>query len=195
MGLVELLDQIRAEHLDELLSAIEEKSLLPATRVITEPALRLDDGTLAIEGELQLPARIDFAVLQGDTPTELLNVESDTMLAFDAVEFDWGKTLHVEMGAFAWHGFPITMPDDPSYNWVPLQEWFWKWFHDEDEEEDDPDLLGAVHFLSDPVLQDDVIEFSVDLGSAPVAAFEEMLDAFATAGVTLCAIGQVVGKT
>ncbi len=194
MGLVELLDQIRDDYLDQFLAAIEEKQSLPGVRVVSEPSLRAEDGSLAVDGAWQLPVRTDIAVLQNEELSDIFNVGNGSLVEFEPVEFDWSKTLHVEMGPFAWHGFTVTMPNEPTYDWSALQEWYWKWF--QDDEVDDPEaplLLGAVHSMSEPAIQEDVIEFSFDLGSAPIAAFEEMLDALATAGVTLCAIGNVPG--
>ncbi len=191
MGLVELLEQIRGNYVDQWLAAIDEKAAEPGLRVVAEPVWRLQDGMLAVEGEMQLPLRSDLAVLEGDALTDMLNVPGADGPPFDPVEFDWGKTLHVEMGPFAWESFTITIPADPAYNWAPLQDWFWNWFHDEADGALAPDFLGAVHFLSDPTPGDDIVQFAVDLGSAPVAAFEDMLDAFSASGVTLCAIGSV----
>lgn len=195
MGLVELLDQIRSEYINQLVATIDEKQAIPGTRIIAEPALRGEDGRVVVEGLLQLPVRTDVAVLQDDQLTDMFNVDTGSMLAFDAVEFDWGKTLHVEMGPFAWQGLAITMPDDPAYVWIPLQDWFWKWFNEDEGDSASAELLEAVHFLSDPVSEGDVVQFAVDLGSAPVAAFEEFLDAISASGVSLCAIGEVQGAS
>jgi hypothetical protein len=197
MDLVELLDQIRDDYLDQFLTTIEEKQSQKGVRIISEPSLRNEDGTLAVEGAWEFPVRTDIAVMQNDELSDVFNVVKDSLVDFEPVEFDWGKTLHVELGPFAWQNVTITMPNDPVYDWTALQEWFWKWFQDDDDvDDDDPEaaiLLGAIHSLSDPVVQDDVVEFTLDLGSAPIAAFEELLDAFAAAGVTLCAIGNVPG--
>ncbi len=195
MGLVELLEQIRTDFIDQFLAAIKEKKASEGVRVVSEPSLRDDEGSLAFEGEWQLPVRVDIAILQNDELSDMLNVEPKTIVAFDPVEFDWSKTLHVEMGPFAWQAFSIKMPNEPHYDWDPVQAWFWKWFQD-DEDVDDPDtpmFLGAVHYLSDPVVLDDVVEMTFDLGTAPIAAFEELLDVFVATGVTLCAIGDVPG--
>ena len=132
--------------------------------------------------------------MQNDELSDMLNVEAKTMISFDPVEFDWGKTLHVEMGPFAWNGLSIKMPNETTYNWTPVEHWYWKWFQDDEVEDPEaPLLLGAVHYLSEPVTQDDMIELTLDLGTGPIAAFEEFLDALAEAGVTLCAIGEVPG--
>ena len=191
MGLVELLEQIRGNYIVQWQAVIDEKAAEPGLRVITEFLWRLEDGQLYVEGELQLPLRSDLAILDDNAGLDTLNVESAEPVAFEAVEFDWGKTLHVEMGPFAWESCIITIPNDPTHNWAPLQDWFWKWFHDEADSAEAPAFLGAIHFLSDPTTGDDIVQFAVDLGSAPVAAFEDMLDAFSASGVTLCAIGNV----
>jgi hypothetical protein len=195
MGLVELLDQIRDDFVGQLLAIIDAKRSQPEFRVIAEPALRRENGSLAVEGDLQLPARTDVAILEGDALNEMFDVKSESLVAFDPVEFDWGKTLHVEMGPFAWQGFTITFPDDESYNWAPIQDWYWKWFQEEADDPEPPALLGAVHGFAGPAVQDDVVECSVDLGSAPIAAFEELLDALSISGVSLCAVGQVMGAS
>ena len=46
-----------------------------------------------------------------------------------------------------------------------------------------------MHFLSDPEISDGAVTFSVDLGTAPMEAFEELLDAVEALGATLCEIG------
>jgi len=194
MGLTELLEQIREDWVDQLTLAIDERQAVAGTRVIAEPAVRDVNGRVATSGQLQFPCRTDIAVLEDDQVTEVVNVESDRTIEFEAVEFDWGKTLHVEMGPFGWQALFITVPADDSYVWVPVQDWFWKWFHEE-EDSDSSELLGAVHFCSDPIVDGDVVTLSMDLGSAPVAAFEEMLDAVSASGVSLCAIGIVQGAT
>jgi hypothetical protein len=190
MGLTELLEQIRREYIEQLYAIIDEKNMVSDQRVIPEPALRGEDGRLALEGELELPSRTDIAVLQGDDLLEMFNIEPGKPLPFDAVEFDWGKTLHVDMGPFSWQAFGVAMPRDEGYVWAPLQDWYWKWFHEEDDS-DSAELMGAVHYLSDPAIEGDIVQFSIDLGSAPIAAFEELLDAISASGVSLCAIGQV----
>ena len=189
MGLNELLNEIRQEFLNAFHAAIEEKELLPGSSLILEPALRQEDDTRAIEGELQLPIRTDIAVLQDDTLTEMMNVDSDCMLGFDPVEFEWTDNLHVDLGPFAWQGLSFRVRGATKYDWEPLQDWFWRWFRDEEEDPADP-LLGAIHFLSDPGVVGDAIEFHLDMGSAPIEAFEEMLDAVAAAGATHCEIGE-----
>ena len=43
-------------------------------------------------------------------------------------------------------------------------------------------ISGVIHFISDPKREDVATIFEVDFGSAPVEAFEELLDAFQASG-------------
>ncbi len=46
-----------------------------------------------------------------------------------------------------------------------------RWFQENDPANDE--LLGGVHFLSDPENRHDYSQLSIDLGTAPVESFEE----------------------
>ena len=134
MSLNELLDRIRQEFLNAYHAAIEVRAALPGNSLILEPALRQQDDTLAIEGELQLPIRTDIAILEHDIIVDMLNVEADCMLGFDPVDFEWSENLHVNLGPFAWQGLALRVRGAATYDWEPLQDWFWKWFRDDEED-------------------------------------------------------------
>jgi hypothetical protein len=189
MGLGELLDQARQYYLERLIAAAEERCAKKNTSVILEPCLRSSDGTAAVEGKLQLPLRKDLAVLKNGAVKELLTIDTKGMLSFEPLAFDWGEGLRISLGPFQWQQLPFRMPHRRRADWQPFQEWFWRWFR-EDEDGDDG-LLGAVHFLSDPEVLGKAVAFEVDLGSAPVEALEELLDAIAVTGVKQCVIGKL----
>jgi hypothetical protein len=187
MGLGELLDQIRQHYLDRLEAAAEQLRSAGGTEVVLEAALRTRDGSPAVEGTLGLPLRIDVAVIKDGEVSETLNVDTETMLSFDPLQFDWGA-LAVELHPFAWDAASFRLEGvEAEGGWRPLQDWFWRWFLADEEEGDEP--LGAVHFLSDPDLTAGHADFSVDLGSAPVEAFEELLDAATALGAGRCLFG------
>jgi hypothetical protein len=188
MGLGELLDQVRQYYLDRLMAAAEKKRFHKATSVIFEPALRNSDGGAVVEGELQLPLRKDLAVLRNGAVTDLLTIDTKGMLSFEPIVFDWGDSLRVYLGPFLWQRMTLRMPVRKGVDWQSFTDWFWRWFGQEDGS--DNSLLGVVHFLSDPELSRKGVKFEVDLGSAPVEAFEELLDAVVAMGVKQCQIGQ-----
>jgi hypothetical protein len=189
MGLGELLDQVRQYYLDRLIAAAE-KRLSRKTTVILEPVLRSSSGEAVAAGELQLPLRKDLAVLQNGEVKELLTIETKGMLAFEPITFGWGDRLQVVLGPFQWQQMTFRLPQRKRTDWQPLKEWFRHWFQEEEDGGEDS-LLGVVHFLSDPGVSGKDVAFEVDLGSAPVEAFEELLDAVAALGVRQCEIGQV----
>lgn len=190
MGLGKLLDQVRQYYLDRLVAAAEEKARNKKTSVILEPALRNQDGVAVVEGALQLPLRKDVAVLQKGVVKELLTIDTQGMLSFEPIAFTWGKSLRVVLGPFQWQQMPFRIPHPRKKVWKPLQSWFWRWFKEE-EDGGDEGLLGTVHFLSDPEVSEKTVLFETDLGSAPVEAFEELLDALAALGIKQCEMGQV----
>ncbi len=169
MQLGELLDRIRDYYLQRLRAELRE-----APKPIAEPAFRKKDGSLAREGPLELPLRGDLYA-----HGEMIAVDTEKMLAFDALEFHWTEELAVTLEPFKWNELSLELTGLGScVDWDPLADWFEKWFDGDDKLKPGPDgLCGVVHFLSDPEIQDDSIHFAIDLGSAPVEAFEELLDA------------------
>lgn len=70
---------------------------------------------------------------------------------------------------------------------APIRDWFIGWFQEEDSAEGE--LLGGVHFLSDPETGNAYSQVSIDLGTAPVESFEELLDALGQMGATKVQFG------
>jgi hypothetical protein len=88
------------------------------------------------------------------------------------------------MHPFQWECLVIKLvgPVD-VVDWEPLAQWFLRWFR-EDDDGDGRSALGVVHFLSDPLTVDGATTLTADLGSSPVEAFEDLLDAIAALGVS-----------
>ena len=189
MRIGELLDQVRQYYVDQLLKAQNELLADESVRLILEPELRGSDGATVQEGTLQLPVRTDIAVLRKEVP-ELLTIDTERMLSFEPISFMWGADLEVRLGPFQWQAMRLQVPLPQTTCWQPLQHWFWRWFK-EDAGEHNKVLVGAVHFLSDPEVTNDAVTFVVDLGTAPVEAFEDLLDAVVALGATLCEIGHI----
>lgn len=168
MSLGELLDAIRKAYVERLGAAVRgDEDAIP------EPALRTKDGSLAREGPLSLPLRGD--VFSGG---QVVSVDSDRMVSFEPLEFVWEKSLRVELRPFHWDSVPVEFKGIGfRTDWRTLVNWFEVWFDGEEQRRPDRDgLLGVVHFLSDPKQSEESVTFSVDLGSASVEAFEELLD-------------------
>jgi hypothetical protein len=188
MNLTELLDSIRDHYLERLTAAIDEKVDAGVT-VATEVALRDETGAPKGDGVFDLPMRVDLAVLTGGTVSDSITVDTETMLSFDEVVFDWDG-LGVTLSPFQWNWCEVLAEGTFTEASVePLIDWFHEWFVD-GEDGDGTELLGAVHYMSDPQLTASQISFVIDLGTAPVDAFEELLDAVAATGATSVNLGE-----
>ncbi len=190
MGVGELLDRIRALYTERLSQVAEDLGKEPGARVLSEVALRGPDGHALREGGLGLPMRVDVVLFSSAGTPETRSVDSDRVVRFDPVSFAWAQTLHVSMHPFQWDALSVCFqaPKEPA-GWKPLVEWYLGWFREGDDG-DGASLLGVVHFLSEPEVAAGGVRLKADLGSAPVQAFEGMLDAIAALGVDEVLVGE-----
>lgn len=186
MGLGELLDRVRGLYVTALIGEAEARRG-PDVSIQCESALCDENGAVVCEGVLGLPLRVDLAVLAGGE-AETHRFRSDRLLSFAPITFAW-EGLCVRLGPFRWDCLDFRIPAPAREDWSPLVGWFWRWF--DAETEGQGGTLGVVHFLSDPEPDGNVVRFQADLGSAPVEAFEELLDAVAALGVSEVLIGNL----
>ncbi|MEO5924451.1 MAG: hypothetical protein ABIR70_11550 [Bryobacteraceae bacterium] len=166
--MADLLSAIRAHYVRQLAEAVRD---IPDA----ESAYRNEDGTLALQGVLQLPGRADF-LLNGEPQS----VDSDSRLTFDPMEVQH-QACTIVFEPFTWDwATVIAQGIEVAEMSTILSEWFYRWF----ERADGEALLGVVHFASDPVAREGAVETTLDLGSAPVDALLELLKTLAARGAT-----------
>lgn len=185
-----VLDEMREVYLSLFRQALRE-ACAQSPRVLPEPSFLMDDGSLAREGSLGLPCRMDVVIFTGETP-ENVSVDSESLLTFEALNFDW-KEVQVRVLPFCWDACQVLLTGLPQTpDWAPLKAWFEHWFDLEDARPaDKAGLYGVVHFLSDPVAEAAGVRLHLDLGSAPVAAFEGLLDALVATGAKRLEFGEL----
>jgi hypothetical protein len=190
MTLGDLLDSIRGRYLTQFRDSIAEISSA-GRRAIVEPALRDECGTLVGEGALRLPLRGDVFVVDDGQPAESCRVDSESVLLFEPIRLVWGNVVQVRVTPFPWDGCDVRVIGIPSStDWARLRDWFDKWFDAEDTRQaGEQGLSGVIHFLSDPEHDGSAATFQVDFGSAPVEAFEGLMDALRESGATGIEIG------
>ena len=190
MTLGQLLDDIRNGYLMQFRQSVAELTRM-GRRAITEASFKDERGSLVAEGALSLPLRGDiFAVTDAQQP-KTVHVDSQALLSFDPITTEWTGGLPTRIAPFHWDACDIRASGVPSSaDWSHLSAWFAKWFDREDTREpDEQGFCGVVHFMSDPTHDGSAISFQVDFGSAPVKAFEELLDALRDSGATRIEIG------
>lgn len=180
-----VLERIRDINIRSLKAASEEHA-----PCYMEPALRNEDGTVAGEGEFDLPCRVDVIPI-GDDDDLLPSVMVDpsTRLRFQTLLIT-EDGMRVSVKPFGWdHAeFVVRFPGKPVVQ--ALLQWFLTWFDPDDNNAVDPDgLSGVVHYLSDPAYSKDKLRFDVDFGSAPVEAFHALVQTLKQMGASAMEVG------
>ena len=183
----ELLDKIREYYLRRFGEVVGEKRK-PGATIATETAYRDEHGQPIGDGALNLPSRGDVFVITNGEVTESLQVDTEGMLSFQPLSFAWESAV-VTLSPFQWNWCEVSATgnitaESPS----AIVKWFHRWFL-ADEDGVPERFVGAVHFMSDLEMGTGHFSVSVDLGSAPIEAFEELLDAAVLAGATQIHIG------
>ena len=186
----QLLDEIRDYYINRFIDAINEQSLADGVTLTHEPAFCDSNGDVVTEGELAVPSRVDLLVISDGAASDSILIDTDGILSFEPIAFDWPENnLSVDLQPFQWNWMQVRIFGlKTNTDWAPIRDWFIGWFQENDPA--DGELLGGVHWLSDPEYGDDYSQLSIDLGTAPVESFEELLDAIGQIGATRVQIGQ-----
>lgn len=191
MTLGDLLQMVRQDYIDQLIAAAEDLHT-DGVEVELEPVKGDADGEPLLEGVLRLPLRADV-VLHGKDGTRQAKVEPEGVFRFDdAIRFDW-EGMALEVFPFGWDHLPLTLRGlGGKPDWEPLRQWFERWFEEPEEPVQGP-LREVVHFLSDPEPDEQgeggTVRFVADLGSAPLEAWQDLLDACKACGAKALTIG------
>jgi hypothetical protein len=145
--------------------------------VYSEAALRRADGDIARDGSFQLGMRVD-AVIPAKGAT--VRIDSTSVMEFESITIDT-ESVGFVLSPFQWDWCVVTLEcKQSSFSFERIVEWFDRWFDPDDEKlPDERGICGVVHFLDDPRFSDGRVVITTDLGSAPIEAFYELLDACA----------------
>lgn len=182
--------------ISEFLTAVRKPYIDTFARVATqveshvEPAYRQSDGSLAVEGSLGLPCRVDVIPMEGSTAGQTIRVDSETQLEFEVVTFTSGAGT-VVLSPFVWDWTPLEvlgLSEEAVSN--VCHSWFLKWFDADDENAPTEEgLFGVVHFMSELEPTEEGWRVTVDLGSSPVSAVEDLLFRILDAGASQVRVG------
>lgn len=190
MTLGDLLEMVRQDYVDHLQATAGELAA-DGARVVYEVPFRDENGGIATEGALKLPARIDLAVGKNGK-VESVQVEAEGVFRFDgSVDLTWENGMAVQVFPFGWDLMPVRLEGlGSSPDWAPLQQWFERWFMEAGEEDGDGSAVReVVHYLSDPDVAAEGAKLTADMGTAPLEAWQDLLDACAACGAKKVVVG------
>ena len=190
MTLGDLLEMVRQDYVD-LLQETGGELAASGGKVVYEVPFRDENGEITTEGALNLPARIDLAVARGDE-IEPVQVEAEGVFRFDgSVDLTWENGMAVQVFPFGWDLMPVRLEGlGAAPDWTPLQQWFERWFMEpEDETGDGSVVREVVHYLSDPDVVPEGVTLTADMGTAPLEAWQDLLDACAACGAKKVVVG------
>ncbi|NRR34107.1 hypothetical protein HSX11_28415 [Oxalobacteraceae bacterium] len=114
---------------------------------------------------------------------KMREINRETYLSFAEKTFMPVPGLKLSLSPIAWNGVEITSNVNPS--WKKLEEWTLRWIDVKDlHTQDKVGLQGVIHSVTAPEMSEGYSTFSVDFGSAPVAAIESLLQLLADLGAT-----------
>ncbi len=184
-----MLERTRSIYLEALRSEVDQLRRAGVTLAV-EAAIRNPDGRAARDGELQTPVRIDVIVIEDGAFAEERMVDSDRALKFETAPFTWNDSMEVRLTPFQWDWCQIRFDEKKVTSWRPLRLWYQKWFDEVSRARNGDEFLGVVHFLSDPIPGPAGVTLSIDLGTAPIEAFTDLLYALSRLGLNAVEIGQ-----
>lgn len=179
-----LFNAIRALYVDLLAQAAD------VHQHYVEPAFRNRDGFLATEGALSLPCRADLIGRGGLTAGTSMRVDSTSKLKFEPLAFEIGATI-VHVSPFAWDWMLLAVHGvNNAAAELALRSWFIRWFDVDDANPTAEDgLQGVLHFMSELTIDPSGWTVTIDGGSAPARAVEELLICLSDAGATRIRLG------
>lgn len=114
-------------------------------------------------------------VNQAAQPPQIANFNPETHVNFEPKSLSWQKKMKVRFEPVAWNdvGFECT---GLNLNKSQLAQWAERWMDPKNTRPvDNHGLGGRIHALTFPNKKVNRLEFFVDFGSAPVQAFQELL--------------------
>jgi hypothetical protein len=123
------------------------------------------------------------------SPPNLTDVNVDPHETFEPLCFAWDSGLKVTLHPFVWNGIEFVsglVPND-----LPLlTDWVSRWLDVGDTKpQDDDGLSEIIHSVTYPMVEGSRWSFSVDFGSAPIGAFEELLNILSKLDVMAVSVG------
>lgn len=174
----DLLTHVRNHYVDMFEAALAELRGKGHT-LIVEPPMVNDAGELVREGALNLGARYDLALVEGEGATPSAFSPSK-MLNFTAEAFH-GAGLDIVIAPFQWDNVRIAIDGEPAAIAKALTDWF-EGAVAAPNDIKEGGIQRAAHFMSDPEVDGRTSIVQADFGTVEVHIVMALFDQLRLAG-------------
>jgi len=124
--------------------------------------------------------RIDY-LIKVDGEFKIEELSPDTYSNHPPINFTYGE-MRVELNPFFWHGCEFII--DKEYKDIDwLKSWTKTWLDEEETIPVDRDgFTGTIHSVTYPTSENQKTKFTVDLGTAPVDSFMDLVNCIKETG-------------
>lgn len=180
--LEQLLNQSRDLYLNFFVETV--RSMENSAQIVREAILLNAEGEPIGSGRLQLPSRVD--VYDPSNEGQLIHIASDKELSFEQFSFTYLDT-EIVINSLSWENVEIdTDLTQPKFDDV-LLEWFPSAFNATNQSSEN-DLCMCIHFTSDPENSKLGSIVEIDLGSASIEVFWELIERIIRMGASAIVI-------
>ena len=185
MNIRELLVKERDNYLSALLKAFHE------LREKHPPAAM--EVLIQLNNTSKFPSPYCFRrpdiICGGAEKPQIIEINKDQYFSFDCHEFSSSRDVSGRLFPLHWNGIEFRLFGKID-SWTDLEGWIHQWMDIEDARyEEGKEFLNVIHDVTVPEQVADYFTFSVDMGSAEVGAFFELLSLFPGMGVSRFEVG------
>ncbi len=125
----------------------------------------------------------------GAEKPEIIEINKDQYYSFDPHDFSLPEGVVGVLLPFHWNGIEFRLHGDVKIL-SEFEGWIHRWMDIDDARyEEGKEFLNVIHNVTVPRKVNDYIEFSLDMGSAEIIAFFELIALFPDMNVTKFEIG------
>ena len=174
MTIGELIVSERKEYLKALALSVDEQKKAHKN-VASEVLIEMNTRDVSLPYRMMRP---DILLTEESGKTRLIEVNKDAYVSFDPYLMTLQNGLSVVFHPFHWNGIEFRTRST-QIDWGRLEEWTKFWVDVTDSRyQPTREWLDVVHNVTCPALENGVWSFSVDFGTAPTDALNQLFEIF-----------------
>jgi hypothetical protein len=179
--LLTLAAQVREHYIKALLASFAEFKIAYSPSAL--------EVMFELQRQKSLPYRLYRADMAANVNGEakLQEVNPSTHLSFEPLKLDTGSGLVAAVHPVVWND--VGIKTDVRFPDSEIEAWAMQWLDmDDHHDQDENELQGVIHSISRDDTGDEGTELTIDFGSAPVEALNDLISVLRKSGVSYITI-------